>query len=140
MPRSINDHDPHFHDLRGTATKRFYVAGLLEQVIAEIMAWKEGHVAKIVRRNVDRSAATRTIIKQLNERGTKIAKPAAKPYATEFMTQRMHGFHIQLPQASLDAMMNYIPTKSGTRTKHPAALSYDQTAAFIETLRRHDRK
>lgn len=67
---SMNDRDLHFHDLRGTATTRFYVAGLSERVIAEIMAWEEEHVAKIVRRYVDRSAATRAIIKQLNERGT----------------------------------------------------------------------
>jgi integrase len=67
---SMNDRDLHFHDLRGTAATMFYVAGLSERVIAEIMAWEEEHVAKIVRRYVDRSAATRAIIKQLNERRT----------------------------------------------------------------------
>jgi integrase len=64
------DRDLHFHDLRGTACTRFYVAGLSERVIAEIMGWEEGHVAKIIRRYVDRSAATKAIIKQLNERRT----------------------------------------------------------------------
>lgn len=67
---SMNDRDLHFHDLRGTAITRFYVAGLSERVIAEIMAWEEEHVAKIIRRYVDRTAATRAIIKQLNERRT----------------------------------------------------------------------
>jgi integrase len=60
----------HFHDLRGTAATRFYVAGLSERVIAEIMSWEEEHVAKIIRRYVDRTAATRAIIRQLNERRT----------------------------------------------------------------------
>jgi integrase len=64
------DRDLHFHDLRGTAATRFYVAGLSERVIAEIMGWEEEHVAKIIRRYVDRSAATRAVIKKLNERGT----------------------------------------------------------------------
>jgi integrase len=60
----------HFHDLLGTAATRFYVAGLPKRVIAEIMAWNEEHVARIIRRYVDRSAATRAIIRQLNEKRT----------------------------------------------------------------------
>jgi integrase len=60
----------HFHDLRGTAATKFYIAGLPERVVAEIMAWKEEHVARIIRRYVDRSAATRAIIQHLNERRT----------------------------------------------------------------------
>jgi integrase len=64
------DANLHFHDLRGTAATRFYVAGLPERVIAEIMGWEEEHVAKIIRRYVDRTAATRAIIRQLNERRT----------------------------------------------------------------------
>ena len=66
----INDANLHFHDLRGTATTKFYTAGLSEHVIAEIMGWEEEHVAKIIRRYVNRSAATTAIIKQLNERRT----------------------------------------------------------------------
>jgi integrase len=64
------DRDLHFHDLRGTAATRFYVAGLPERVIAEIMGWEEEHVTRIIRRYVDRSAATRAIIAQLNEKRT----------------------------------------------------------------------
>jgi integrase len=56
----------HFHDLRGTAATRFYNAGLSVRVIAEIMGWEEDHVAKILRRYVGRSAATRALIEQLN--------------------------------------------------------------------------
>jgi integrase len=64
------DADLHFHDLRGTAATRFYVAGLPERVIAEIMGWEEEHVARIIRRYVDRSAATKAIIHQLNKTRT----------------------------------------------------------------------
>jgi integrase len=60
--------DLHFHDLRGTAATRFYIAGLPERVIAEILGWQEENVGKIIRRYVDRTAATRAIILQLNKR------------------------------------------------------------------------
>jgi integrase len=64
----IVDRDLHFHDLRGTAATRFYNAGLSNRVIAEIMGWEEDHVERIIRRYVDRTAATRAIIAKLNER------------------------------------------------------------------------
>jgi integrase len=63
----LAESDLHFHDLRGTAATRFYIAGLPERVIAGIMAWEEEHVAKIIRRYVDRTAATKAIIEQLNK-------------------------------------------------------------------------
>ena len=59
--------DLHFHDLRGTAATRFYVAGLSERVIAEILGWSEANVAAIIRKYVDRTAATRAVIAQLNK-------------------------------------------------------------------------
>ena len=62
------DNDLHFHDLRGTAATRFYTAGLSERVIAEIMGWTEASVSQIIRRYVDRSAATGDVIRQLNKR------------------------------------------------------------------------
>jgi integrase len=62
----LADRDLHFHDLRGTAATRFYTAGIPERVIAEIMGWNEDRVARIMRRYVDRSAATRALIQQLN--------------------------------------------------------------------------
>jgi integrase len=70
MAAGMTDGDLHFHDLRGTAATRFYVAGLSERVIAEIMGWEEEHVARIIRRYVDRTAATKAIIRQLNEKRT----------------------------------------------------------------------
>ena len=60
--------DLHFHDLRGTAATKFYIAGLPERVIGEILGWQEENVGKIIRRYVDRTAATRAIILQLNKR------------------------------------------------------------------------
>jgi integrase len=57
--------DLHFHDLRGTAATRFYAAGLSLRVIAEILAWEEDRVDKIIRRYVERSAATRAAIRQM---------------------------------------------------------------------------
>lgn len=63
----LKDRDLHFHDLRGTAATRFYLAGLSERVIAEIMGWEEEYVARIIRRYVDRKAALKDTIRQLHE-------------------------------------------------------------------------
>jgi integrase len=57
----------HFHDLRGTAATRFYLAGLPIRVIAEILGWSEDQVERIIRRYVARGAATKAAIRQLNE-------------------------------------------------------------------------
>jgi integrase len=59
----------HFHDLRGTCATFLYTAGLPDRVIAEIMGWEEAHVGRIIRRYVDRTAATRAIIKQIDRGG-----------------------------------------------------------------------
>jgi integrase len=66
----MKDADLHFHDLRGTAATRFYIAKLQERDIAEIMGWEEAYVARIIRRYVERGAATRAIIRQLNKQRT----------------------------------------------------------------------
>jgi integrase len=63
----MNDRDLHFHDLRGTAATKFYIAGLPIRVIAEILAWSEEQVERIIRRYVARAAATKEAIRQLNE-------------------------------------------------------------------------
>lgn len=63
----MNERDLHFHDLRGTAATKFYVAGLSVRVIAEILAWSEDQVERIIRRYVARGAATKAAIQQLNE-------------------------------------------------------------------------
>ncbi len=51
--------DLHFHDLRGTAVTKLYIFGIPKRVIAEIMAWEEEHVARIIRRYVDRRGCCR---------------------------------------------------------------------------------
>jgi integrase len=64
---SLADKDLHFHDLRGTAATRFYIAGLKIREIAEILAWKnEDQINRIIRRYVGRTAATNEIIRRLN--------------------------------------------------------------------------
>ena len=60
------------------------MAGLDKRVIAEVLGWEEDHVEKIIRRYVDRMAATKAVILQLNEfLQNEIrpwpAKPSAKP-------------------------------------------------------------
>jgi integrase len=62
----IADKDLHFHDLRGTAATKFYIAGLKIRIIAEILAWSEEQVERIIRRYVARAAATKEAIRQLN--------------------------------------------------------------------------
>jgi len=57
----------HFHDLRGTAATKFYLADLSKREIAEILAWSEDQVDRIIRRYVGRSAATKALIRRLNE-------------------------------------------------------------------------
>lgn len=63
----LDERDLHFHDLRGTAVTRFYVAGLSNRVIAEILAWEEATVERIIRRYVARKAATIDTIKRLRQ-------------------------------------------------------------------------
>ena len=41
-----------------------------DRVIAEILAWEEEQVERIIRRYVDRAAATKALIRQLNEKRT----------------------------------------------------------------------
>jgi len=57
--------DLHFHDLRGTAVTRFYIADIDMRSIAEIMGWEEESVAKIIRKYVGRQAATKALIRRL---------------------------------------------------------------------------
>lgn len=59
--------DLHFHDLRGTAATKFYLSGLSEREIAEIMAWEEDQVSRIIRRYVGRGAAIKEKIRKLSE-------------------------------------------------------------------------
>lgn len=65
---NMQNRDLHFHDLRGTAATKFYIAGLSIRVIGEIMAWEEETVSKIIRRYVGRSSATKRAIELINKR------------------------------------------------------------------------
>src|SRR5262249_6504886 len=58
-------------DLRGTAATKFYIAGLPIRMIAEILAWSEDQVGRIIRRYIARAAATKEAIRQLNEASKK---------------------------------------------------------------------
>jgi integrase len=60
----------HFHDLRGTAATKFYLAGLPEHIIADVMGWEAEHVSKIIRRYVDRSSVIKAAIAELNKQRT----------------------------------------------------------------------
>jgi integrase len=60
----------HFHDLRGTAVTRLYRAEVPMRAIAEIVAWEEKTVERIIRRYVGRTAFTQQLIRQINERRT----------------------------------------------------------------------
>ena len=64
----LSDRDLHFNDLRGTAATKFYIANLSEREIAEILAWEEESVKKIMRRYVGRSAAIKAQIAKLETR------------------------------------------------------------------------
>lgn len=77
----MQDRNLHFHDLRGTAATKFYLAGLTIREIAEIMAWEEEQVERIIRRYVGRQAATKALIEKLDRaRGrTKTVKTGVKP-------------------------------------------------------------
>lgn len=69
----------HWHDLRGTAATKFYTLGLPNRVIAEIMGWSEDEVEGIIRRYVDRTAATKAMIAQINAGVKQAVKPDQNP-------------------------------------------------------------
>lgn len=62
--------DLHFHDLRGTAATRFHLVGISNRDIADIMAWDERNVDRIIRRYVGRKAITEGIVRRLNQTET----------------------------------------------------------------------
>lgn len=75
----MTDRDLHFHDLRGTAATKFYLAGISIRTIAEIMGWSEEEVEKIIRRYVSRKAAVQDAILKMRARtGTEAVKPGVK--------------------------------------------------------------
>jgi hypothetical protein len=64
----MTERDLHFNDLRGTAATKFYIADLTIRQIAEILAWEEESVEKIIRRYVGRSAAVKAMINKLERK------------------------------------------------------------------------
>lgn len=54
-----------FNDLRGTAITRFYVHGLSDEVVADIVGWEIAKVRNIRKHYVDPSRVVRGIIKQV---------------------------------------------------------------------------
>jgi integrase len=59
--------DLHFHDLRGSAATRLYVAGIEERVIAETLGWTRDSVRRIIRKYVGSDAATADFVRKLSE-------------------------------------------------------------------------
>lgn len=56
----------HFHDLRGTAATRFFLAGLTIREIADIMTWSEGRVEGLIDRYVKRDELLLSLIRRLD--------------------------------------------------------------------------
>jgi integrase len=71
------DADLHFHDLRGTAATRMYIAGLKVRAIAEIMAWSEDDVDRLIDRYVRKNELLMEQIRQLDEAAAAKAAKAA---------------------------------------------------------------
>ena len=67
----LNDRaNPAFSRFAGDSPSPSFTWLACQRVIAEIMALEEESVAKIIRRYVDRAAATKALIRQINERRT----------------------------------------------------------------------
>ena len=73
----------HFHDARGTAATKLYLAGFKMNEIAEQLAWSEDQVERIINRYVRKNALLLERIRRLdaNAEGTNAVKPAVKPPA-----------------------------------------------------------
>ena len=75
--------DKHFHDLRGTAATRLYLADQSIREIAQTMAWSEDRVEALINRYVKRDELMKDRVRRMekNEADTQFAKPAVKPGA-----------------------------------------------------------
>jgi integrase len=73
--------DKHFHDLRGTAATRLYLADFTLREIAQVLGWSEDRVEALLDRYVKKDELLKDRIRRLsrNEDGTPFAKPGAKP-------------------------------------------------------------
>lgn len=73
--------DLHFHDLRGTAATKFYLAGMTPREIAEIMGWSEEYVEDLINIYVRKDELLKDRIRRMDEHAarTKPVKPPVKP-------------------------------------------------------------
>ncbi len=69
--------DEHYHDLRGTAATKLYLANFSIREIAALMAWEEKCVEGIINRYVRRDEIIRDMVRRLDENDAKT--PPAKP-------------------------------------------------------------
>jgi integrase len=74
----------HFHDARGSFATKAYLADFSIREIAELLAWSEDKVERIINRYVRKNALLLDRIRRLDEArgtgsGTEAVKPAVKP-------------------------------------------------------------
>lgn len=71
----------HFHDARGSFATKAYLADFPIREIAEMLAWSEDKVERIINRYVRRDALLRARIERMdaNAHGTEVVKPGVKP-------------------------------------------------------------
>lgn len=62
--------DKNLHDLRGTAVTRFVLAGLSEEVVADLVGWEPARVRQVRKRYVHRDRIALGIIEQLQPGAT----------------------------------------------------------------------
>jgi integrase len=75
--------EKHFHDLRGTAATKIFLAGLSIREIAEMFTWGEDQVERLINVYVRKSELMLDRIRRINEfeARTSAVKPAVKPSA-----------------------------------------------------------
>lgn len=77
--KAIDEQELHYHDSRGTAATKFYLAGFDMREIAEMLAWAEDKVERIIRRYVRKNALLLDRIRRLREaRERTLAEQAGK--------------------------------------------------------------
>lgn len=57
----------HFHDARGTAATKFYLAGFSAEEIAEILGWEKSKVEGIIDKYVNRAQRLKDKIRRLGQ-------------------------------------------------------------------------
>jgi len=65
--------DKHFHDLRGTAATKMYLAGLTVREIAVMFTWSETYVEELINRYVKKDELLRDRIRRIDEARVKRA-------------------------------------------------------------------